>query len=51
MSAHLAAESIPGRVLALALAGELTLLVDERIRAEYRDVLARPRFKVAAVKA
>lgn len=34
----------PGRVLDLFLAGELTLLVDDRILAEYRDVLGRPKF-------
>ena len=34
----------PGRVLDLLLAGEITLLVDDRILAEYRAVLARPRF-------
>ncbi len=45
VSALLAPESIPSRVLALMLAGEIKLLVDERILAEYRDVLARPRFK------
>lgn len=34
----------PGRVVDLFLAGELTLLVDDRILAEYRDVLRRPKF-------
>jgi len=34
----------PGRVLDLLLAGEITLLVDDRILAECRAVLARPRF-------
>ncbi len=34
----------PGRVLDLFLAGEITLLVDDRILAEYRAVLRRPKF-------
>jgi putative PIN family toxin of toxin-antitoxin system len=34
----------PGRILDLVLAGELVLVVDDRILSEYRDVLARPRF-------
>lgn len=34
----------PGRVLDLFLAGEVILLVDDRILAEYRAVLPRPKF-------
>jgi putative PIN family toxin of toxin-antitoxin system len=34
----------PGRVLDLFLAGEMTLLVDDRILVEYRAVLPRPKF-------
>lgn len=34
----------PGRILDLILAGELTLLVDDRILDEYRTVLRRPKF-------
>jgi uncharacterized protein len=34
----------PGRVVDLFLAGEITLLVDDRILAEYRAVLPRPKF-------
>lgn len=34
----------PGRTLDLFLAGEVTLLVDDRILAEYRAVLRRPKF-------
>lgn len=34
----------PGRCLDLILEGDLTLLFDDRILAEYRDVLLRPRF-------
>jgi putative PIN family toxin of toxin-antitoxin system len=41
-------EGNPGRVVDLFLAGELTLLVDDRILAEYRAVLARPKFLFGA---
>lgn len=34
----------PARVLDLALSGDVTLHFDDRIMAEYRDVLGRPRF-------
>jgi putative PIN family toxin of toxin-antitoxin system len=34
----------PGRVVDLFLAGEITLLVDDRILVEYRAVLPRPKF-------
>lgn len=34
----------PGRILDLVLAGDLTLLHDDRILAEYREVLLRPKF-------
>lgn len=34
----------PGRIVDLWLAGELDLVVDDRILAEYREVLARPKF-------
>ena len=35
----------PAQVLALALAGAVKVCYDERVLAEYADVLARPRFK------
>jgi putative PIN family toxin of toxin-antitoxin system len=38
----------PGRVLDLFLADELTLLVDDRILSEYREVLRRPKFRFDA---
>ena len=38
----------PGRVVDLFLAGEITLLVDDRILAEYRAVLPRPKFSFGA---
>ena len=34
----------PGRILDLILAGEIILLVDDRILDEYRTVLRRPKF-------
>ncbi|MDT8899474.1 putative toxin-antitoxin system toxin component, PIN family [Thermanaerothrix sp. 4228-RoL] len=34
----------PGRVLDLILAGAVQIVYDDRILAEYREVLARPRF-------
>ena len=44
VSAFLNPTGAPAQVLTLLLAGELKLLVDERILAEYAEVLARPRF-------
>jgi len=35
------------QVVSLVLAGELTLLSDERVLGEYREVLSRPRFGFA----
>lgn len=37
-------EGNPGRVVDLFLSGEVTLLADDRILAEYRSVLRRPKF-------
>lgn len=37
-------EGNPGRILDLFLAGEVTILVDDRLLAEYRAVLRRPKF-------
>jgi putative PIN family toxin of toxin-antitoxin system len=34
----------PGRVLDLIITGEVKILFDDRIIAEYREVLARPKF-------
>jgi putative PIN family toxin of toxin-antitoxin system len=45
VSALLRRSSVPGQVLDLVLVGELTALVDHRLLSEYRDVLARPKFK------
>jgi uncharacterized protein len=41
VSALLREASVPGQVLDLCIAGEVGLVVDERILAEYRDVLIR----------
>jgi putative PIN family toxin of toxin-antitoxin system len=41
-------EGNPGRILDLFLAGEITLLADDRILAEYRAVLRRPKFGLDA---
>ncbi len=38
----------PGRIVDLFLAGEITLLVDDRILDEYRRVLPRPKFPFEA---
>lgn len=42
VSALLDATSVPAQVLDLCVAGEVDLVVDGRILAEYRDVLRRP---------
>jgi uncharacterized protein len=45
VSGLLHSEGNPGRILALALQGAVRVCHDERILAEYAEVLARPRFK------
>jgi putative PIN family toxin of toxin-antitoxin system len=44
VSGVLRAAGPPGRILDLVLGGRLQLLYDDRILAEYEEVLARPRF-------
>jgi len=44
VSALLSPFGPPARVLDLALSGDVTLAYDDRIMAEYRAVLTRPRF-------
>jgi uncharacterized protein len=44
VSAFLTPHGAPDRIVRLALAGEISILHDEWILAEYRSVLARPRF-------
>ena len=41
----------PGRILDLISGGHLTLLYDDRILAEYRDVVARPRLRIEPLEA
>jgi putative PIN family toxin of toxin-antitoxin system len=47
VSALLSPFGPPARVLDLALTGEISPTYDDRILAEYREVLARPKFKFA----
>ena len=44
VSALLSPFGKPARVLDLVLAGEVRLIFDDRLLAEYREVLARPKF-------
>jgi putative PIN family toxin of toxin-antitoxin system len=46
VSGLLSEQGAPGQILDLVLVGELCLLYDPRILAEYRDVLARPRLGI-----
>ena len=46
VSGLLHSEGNPGQILALVLSGAVQICHDERILAEYREVLARPRFKL-----
>lgn len=48
VSGLLNAQGAPGRILDLVLAGKIQVLFDDRILAEYRDVLARPKFSFNA---
>lgn len=47
VSALLSPYGPPARILDLALAAEVRLAMDDRILAEYREVLARPKFGFA----
>jgi uncharacterized protein len=47
VSALLSPFGPPARVLDLALGGDIRLAYDDRIMAEYREVLARPKFGFA----
>jgi uncharacterized protein len=44
VSGLLSPHGAPGQVLDLLVAGEITLIFDDRILAEYREVARRPRF-------
>jgi len=50
VSGLLHSEGNPGQVLALALSGAIHVCHHEQILAEYREVLARPRFKLNAAR-
>jgi uncharacterized protein len=41
----------PGRIVELVGTGHLTLMFDDRILIEYRDVLARPKLRIEPVEA
>lgn len=45
VSAMLKIQSIPGQIANEALLGDLIPLLSDEILAEYREVLARPKFK------
>ncbi len=50
VSGLLSAAGPPGRLLDAALSGALRLVYDDRIEAEYREVLARPALGIDATK-
>ena len=47
VSAMLKFQSVPGKIANEALLGDLIPLLSDEIIAEYREVLARPKFKFA----
>ena len=47
VSALIRAEGIPARILDVILSGQVTIVLDHRIYAEYQDVLLRPEFGFA----
>jgi uncharacterized protein len=51
VSGFLNPRGTPERIVSLVLSGALTLLVDDRILAEYQDVLARPRLRIDPLEA
>jgi len=51
VSGFLSPRRPPGRVVDLVTTGHLLLLHDDRILAEYREVLARPRFAIRPAEA
>jgi putative PIN family toxin of toxin-antitoxin system len=48
VSGMLSPSAPPGRLLDMVLLRQLTLAVDDRILSEYREVLERPKFAIAA---
>jgi putative PIN family toxin of toxin-antitoxin system len=51
VSGLLKANSKPAKVLDLVIAGKIQVAVDQRILNEYRQVLVRPKLKIAATNA
>jgi uncharacterized protein len=47
VSALIQPEGVPARIVDLALSGQVKIMLDHRIYAEYRDVLLRPEFGFA----
>ena len=47
VSALIRAEGIPARILDVILTGQVKIVLDHRIYAEYHDVLLRPEFGFA----
>jgi len=47
VSALIRSEGIPARILDLILSGQVQIILDHRIYAEYQDVLLRPEFGFA----
>ena len=48
VSGLLSAQGPPGRLLDMVLARRLRLAIDDRIAAEYREVMGRPKFAIEA---
>jgi len=46
VSGLLSPAGCPGRLLDMVLARRLTLALDDRVEAEYREVLGRPKFRI-----
>ena len=51
VSGLLSPAGTPGRIVDLATSLRVTLVFDDRILAEYREVLARPRLRIAPTEA
>ena len=51
VSAFLNPHGTPARVIDLVLSGAVIVLFDDRILAEYRDVLSRPKLRIVPVEA
>ena len=51
VSALLNPHGTPGRVIDLVLSGAVIVMYDDRILAEYRDVMARPKLRITPLEA